>query len=140
DKAKDFALERYLHAIELVSDEAMFALGGLYFEGTYGEENVDSGIALLRQAADLGNTDAMLWLGHLHADGTRVEKNDDLAADYFVRAAEAGDDRARISYARFLLDRHESRPFDPRARAWLEDEAKQNDAEAMLLLGNLYAT
>jgi len=139
DQAMEFALEQYLHAIALGSDEAMFALGGLYFEGAYGEDNVDSGIALLRQAADLGNTDAMLWLGHLHADGTRVDKSDDLAADYFVRAAEAGDGRARVSYARFLLDRHDKRAFDPRAKTWLEEEAKANDAEAMLLLGNLHA-
>jgi hypothetical protein len=137
--ALDYALEQYLHAVALGSDEAMFQLGGLYLDGVYGDDNVESGAALLRQSADLGNADAMLWLGHLHADGSKVEKSDDLAAQYFVRGAELGDVRARLSYARFCFDRAGERPYDPRARAWLTEEAEAKDSEAMLLLGNLFA-
>jgi TPR repeat protein len=139
ETALDYALEQYLHAVALGSDEAMFLLGGLYLDGVYGEDNVPSGIALLRQAADLGNTDAMLWLAHLHAEGSKVEQSDDLAAEYFTRAAALGDVRARLAYARFVFDRAEHRLYDRRARDWLEEEAKAGDSEAMVLLGNLYA-
>jgi len=139
EEAMEYALEQYLHAIALGSDEAMFSLGGLYVEGVYGDDNIPSGLALLRQAADFGNTEAMLWLGHLHADGTRVEQSDDLAADYFARGAEAGDSRARLAYARFSFDRLENRPFDPRITDWLTEEAQADNAEAMILLGNLWA-
>jgi hypothetical protein len=137
--ALEYALEQYLHAVALGSDEAMFSLGGLYLEGVYGEENTTSGVALLQQAADLDNTDALLWLGHLHTDGTHVEKSDDKAAAYFTRAAELGDDRAMISYARFCFTRAAERPYDPRAREWLTTLADEDDAEAMTLLGNLHA-
>lgn len=135
----EFALEQYLHAIAMQSDEAMFALGALYLEGSYGEQNVDSGVALLKQAADLGNTDAMVWLAHLYGLGTHVDENLDTAAEYYRRAAEAGDIRARLQYARFLLLHVDQRPFDPDAVKWLTDTADEDHPEAMLLLGNLYA-
>ncbi len=134
-----FALEQYLHAIALGSDEAMFALATLYLDGRYGEDNVASGVPLLKQSAELGNTDALLWLGHFYSDGTHVEQSDDLAAESFRKGAEANDRRARLSYARFNLNRIETRPFDPQALDWLAEEAKEKDPEAMILLGNLNA-
>ncbi len=136
---QELALEQYLHAIALGSDEAMFGLANLYIDGVYGEDNVESGVALLKQAAALGNFDALLWLGHFHSDGTHVEQSDDLAAENFRRGAEAGDRRARLSYARFLLNRVDTRPFDPKARQWLIEEADADDPESMILLGNLSA-
>jgi tetratricopeptide (TPR) repeat protein len=138
-QAMEFVLEQYLHAIAVGSDDAMFALGGLYIDGDYGKENVQSGVALLKQAADLGNASALMWLGQLSADGTHVPKDPVAAEDYFKRAAETGDVRARIQYARYLLTLDPSHPFDPRAYQWVEEDAKKGDAESMLMLGNLYA-
>ena len=40
---------------------------------------------------------------------------------------------------RFLLAQDNTHEFDPQARAWLVEEAKAGEPEAMLLLGNLYA-
>ena len=42
-EAMEFVLEQYLHAIAVGSDEAMFALAGLYLDGDYGDDNVESG-------------------------------------------------------------------------------------------------
>lgn len=137
--AMDFALEHYLHAVAVGSDEAMFALGGLYLDGDYGADNVASGAALLKQAAGLENTDAMVWLAHLHSVGTHVDLDLDAAADYYRRACSLGDTRARLQYARFLLIHSEQREFDPDAVEWLKQDAKLDEPEAMLLLGNLYA-
>jgi TPR repeat protein len=137
-EAMEFVLEQYLHAIAVGSDEAMFALGGLYLDGAYGEDNVESGLALMKQAGDLGNANALMWLGHLYAEGSHVQKDEATALDYFKRAALTGDTRARLQYVRFLLTQ-DNVPFDPQAHTWLVEEAKAGEPEAMLLLGNLYA-
>jgi hypothetical protein len=121
------------------SDEAMLALGGLYLDGDYGDDNVTSGVALLKQAAELDNTDAMVWLAHLYSVGSSVDLDLDAATDYYRQACIAGDSRARLQYARFLLIHSEQREFDTDAVEWLKQDAKLDKPEAMLLLGNLYA-
>ncbi|HEY6598273.1 MAG TPA: tetratricopeptide repeat protein, partial [Pseudomonadales bacterium] len=138
-EAMEFVLEQYLHAIAVGSDEAMFTLAGLYLDGAYGEENIESGKALLMQAADLGNPNALMWLGHMHTEGTQLPKDPALAQDYFKRAALTGDTRARLHYARYLLAETTTAEFDPQAKTWLVEDAKAGESEAMLLLGNLYA-
>jgi TPR repeat protein len=135
----DEALENYLHAVALGSSDAMYALGVLYLNGHFGEENVVAGIPLLKQAAEQDHSDAIMFLAHLHYAGEGVDKDLDAARAYYVRAAELGNAFARRSYARFLLDRSTAQAGDPRAVAWLEELADADDAEAMLLLGNLTA-
>ncbi len=135
----EFALENYLHAIAAGSDEAMFALGGLYLNGSFGEDNIPSGITLLRQAADLENTSAMLWLAQLYASGTEVDQDRSEAAEYYRKAAALEDDRARIQYVRFLLTPGQEQPVDRQAIEWLQQAADNERPEAMILMGNLYA-
>ncbi|HEY5680121.1 MAG TPA: tetratricopeptide repeat protein [Pseudomonadales bacterium] len=134
--ALDEVLENYLHAVALGSADAMYALGVLYMNEHYGAENRDSGVPLLRQAAELEHSDAAMLLAHMHYTGEGVERDLDRATDYYVASAESGNDFARRSYARFLLA--EARE-DPRALQWLEELAEDDDAEAMILLGNLHA-
>ncbi len=138
-EAMEFVLEQYLHAIAVGSDEAMFALAGLYLDGVYGDENIESGKALLKQAADLQNPNALMWLGHMYTEGIQAPKDPALAQDYYKRAASTGDTRARLQYARYLLSLDDTSDFDPQARTWLNEDAKSGEPEAMLLLGNLYA-
>jgi hypothetical protein len=132
----DTVLENYLHAIALGSADAMYALGVLYLNGHYGEDNVTSGVPLLTQAADAQHSDAAMFLAHMHYAGEGVDKDLDRAAAYYVRASELGNPFARRAYARFLLTEERS---DSRAKDWLEELAEQDDAEAMVLLGNLHA-
>lgn len=134
--ALDEVLENYLHAVALGSADAMYALGVLYMNEHYGAENRDSGVPLLRQAADLEHSDAAMLLAHMHYTGEGVERDLDRAAAYYVASAERGNEFARRSYARFLLA--EARE-DPRAPMWLAELADEGDAEAMILLGNLHA-
>jgi TPR repeat protein len=139
-QAMEYVLEQYLHAIAVGSDEAMFALAGLYLDGDYGEDNVDSGTALLKQAAALQNPNALMWLGQLSLDGTHMPKDPAAAKSYFKTAAATGDTHARLQYVRFLLTPEAgAEPFDPQAYTWLAEEAKTGEPEAMLMLGNLYA-
>ncbi len=138
-QALEEVLENYLHAIALGSTDAMYELAVLYLNNHYGEENRASGVTLLNQAADTGHDDAAMFLAHLYYTGDMVDQDLDQARAYYVQAAELENDFARRSYARFLLDRSIEQEGDPRAIDWLEDLADDEDAEAMLLLGNLYA-
>ena len=132
----DGVLENYLHAIALGSSDAMYALGVLYLNGHYGEDNVVAGVPLLRQAADADHSDAAMFLAHMHYTGEAVEKDLDRAAGYYVRASELENPFARRAYARFLLTEQRD---DGRAAEWLKELAQDGDAEAMVLLGNLHA-
>ena len=141
--ALDAVMENYLHAIALGSADAMYALGGLYLSGAFGEDNRDSGIPLLRQAGDLDHSDALLYLAHLHGAGELVEQDPAKAEGYFIRSASLNNSSARLSYARYLMaQEREGRPDagDERAIGWLKELAEEHEhPEAMLLLGNLHA-
>jgi TPR repeat protein len=139
DEALDHVMENYLHAIALGSADAMYALGVLYINGHYGDDNKVSGVPLLKQAAGLEHSDAIMFLAHLHYAGEVVDKDLDAARRLYAEAAELGNPFARKSYARFLLDRDTGQQGDPRALAWLEELAAEGEAESMLLLGNLHA-
>lgn len=138
-RALDEVLQNYLHAIALGSSDAMYALGVLYLNKHYGEENQNSGVPLLQQAADVDHSDAALFLGHLYYGGEQVDKDTEKARSYYTKSAELNNPFARRSYARFLLDRTIEQPSDPRAITWLAELAKEEDSDAMLLLGNLHA-
>lgn len=140
DDALDKVMENYLHAVALGSADAMYALGVLYLNGHYGEDNQVSGIPLLKQAAKLDHSDATMFLAHLHYAGEVVDKDLSRARNLYAEAAEEGNAFARKSYARFLLDREAAQPGDPRAVEWLEELAGEDgEAESLLLLGNLHA-
>ena len=137
--ALDEVLDNYLHAITLGSTDAMYALAVLYLNNNFGEENRASGITLLTQAAEAEHSDAAMFLAHLYYAGDVVEQDLDRARRYYIQASGQGNDFARRSYARFLLDRSAGQEGDPRIADWLKELAADGDAEAMLLLGNLYA-
>jgi TPR repeat protein len=139
DRALGEVMEHYLLAVALGSSEAMYALGVLYLNGHYGDENQEAGVPLLRQAAELEHSDAIMFLAHLHYAGDLLDRDLDAARAHYVRAAELDNPYAQRSYARFLLDRDANQPGDPRALAWLQALAGEGDAESMLLLGNLTA-
>jgi len=140
EAALEEVMENYLHAIALGSTDAMYALAILYLNEHYGKENQASGVTLLKQAAQLSSAEAATFLAQLYYAGQIVERNLDTARSYYVQAAELDNAFAIRSYARFLLDPDSAQAPDPRAAQWLEELAKQtDDAEAMLLLGNLYA-
>jgi len=138
--ALDEVLENYLHAIALGSADAMYALGVLYINDQYGEENQASGVTLLKQAAEMHYSDAAMFLGHLYYVGDVVKRDPAEARRYYVEASELDNPFARRAYARFLLDPSTDQAPDPRAAEWLEEVVKtEEDPESMVLLGNLYA-
>jgi TPR repeat protein len=140
EEALKEVLDNYLHAIALGSTDAMYALAVLYLNNHYGEENRPSGVTLLAQAAEARHSDAAVFLAHLNYTGDLVERDLAQARSYYIQASELDNAFARRSYARFLLDRSADQEPDPRVIDWLEELAREeDDPEAMLLLGNLYA-
>ena len=138
--ALDQVLENYLHAIALGSADAMYALGGLYLSGAFGEDNITQGPPLLEQAGELGHGNALLYLAHLHYAGEVVERNHSRAEEFFIRSASLDNAAARLGYARYLIQADAQPRGDARAVDWLQELVERNDdPEAMLLLGNLHA-
>ena len=134
----EIAEQRLLLAIAAGFDSAMSHLGAIYLSGAFGDDKVERGVALLEQAADLDNVDALLNLAALHAFGQVVEQDHDRAEHYFLLAAERNE-RAKVEYARFLTRPDSDRALNDQAWQWLREVAKNDNAQAMLLVGNLYA-
>ena len=122
--------------IDLGSDGAMVTLGGLYSAGMFGAEKRARGEELIGQAAALDNVAALLALARRHAYGDAEVQDPALAERYFLRAAERDED-AKVLYARYLL--FEERGFNDQAWRWLRDMADAKNADAMVLIGYLYA-
>ncbi len=132
------AADLYLESISRGSPDAMYELGSLYLEGVFGEDNVVSGLALLRQAADLDHVGAMLRLSGAYLTGEGVDQDTTLGMQLLHRAAESGDRRARIALGRLAVSRTDV-DIDKRAIHWLQELGEQDDPEALTVLGNLYA-
>ena len=140
---RELALENHLHAIALGSTDSMYTLANLYINDYYGEENRDAAIPLLRQAGALGHADSLLYLGYLYNVGRQVEQDPALAAEYFQQAAALNNTKAILSYGRFITTLSEEEKVTTenatQAHSWLEKLAAQDNAEAMVVLGNLHA-
>ena len=138
-EAVDLAVENYLRAISVGSDEAMYMLAVLYLRDQLGPNKLHAGIDLMEQASALENAQAFIYLGQLYFDGRQIERDLEKTANYFVQAAELDNDYAKLQYARFLMHPDVDRPFERRAYDWLREVAREDNPDAMLVLGNLYA-
>ena len=125
-------------AVNAGLDTAMLRLGYYYQAGLYGESKVAEGEALLVRAAALNNVEALVRLGWMHALGEQVEEDKELSERYFLRAAQR-DEGAKVQYAQFLTVPDFGLELNRQALRWLRQVAKNDNPEAMLLLGNLYA-
>ena len=136
-EALELALDHYLRAIAQGSDEAMYVLGQLYISEVYGEDNVPSGHALLLQAAQLDNADAKYMLGFYYMNRHSEHFDLDKSEQFFYAAATQSHTPAQLQLARFLTA--EKRPFSKEVIKWIKQLAKDDDPEAHIVLGNLYA-
>lgn len=132
------AEQEYQVAIGAGFDDAMFDLGTLYVGGAYGGDRTEDGLALIRRAAELDNTNALAFLGWRHVSGDYVERDHQLAEQYFLRAA-ALDGQGKLAYARFLMHPDVEQGFNKRAYQWIRQVARDDNADAMVLIGDLYA-
>ncbi|MYD99318.1 MAG: sel1 repeat family protein [Gammaproteobacteria bacterium] len=119
-------------------DSAMSTLGRLYAGGLYGEDKIEAGLDLVARAASLDNVEALRYLGWLHTEGELLEEDYRLAEQYYQRAAQKNDS-AKFDYAVFLMRPDTSQGAKERGFQWLRETANDENAIAMLLIGDLYA-
>ena len=132
------AERNYLVAIRAGYEDAMFELGRLYVMGAYGSEKTAAGLPLIARSAELDNPEALLWLGWRHVLGDFVDRDHERAEQYFLRAAER-DESGKLEYARFLMHREVDLGFNARAYRWVRQFARDDNAHAMVMIGDLYA-
>ncbi len=139
---RELSLENYLHAVALGSTNSMYTLAGLYLSDVYGKENRQAAIPLLKQAGDLGHPASLVLLARIYNVGEHVEANRAQAIEYFEKAAVLDSPHAIISYARFLIfetAKDASLTTEGPIHEWLLKLADADNAEAMIMLGNLHA-
>ena len=124
----------YERAMQLGYTDANVNLGKLYLQGVFGDQERLIGIELLEEAAELDNVDAATSLGSILM--SQAPKD---AINYLRQAAELGDDRHRLTYVRNVLQQSQDRHLDDMAFQWLSDLASNDNQEAMVLLGSVYA-
>ena len=137
----ELAQENYLHAIALGSTQSMYTLASLYLQGHYGQNNEQAAMTLLQQAAALDHVESILYLGQLYNSGKGSIKQDIPKANkYFIQAAALEDESAVIMYGRFLISRRDLNLEYGDIKKWLKSHTSNGSAEAMVIMGNLYAT
>ena len=140
-KRLELAQENYLHAIALGSTQSMYTLASLYLQGHYGQNNEQAAMTLLQQAAALDHVESILYLGQLYNSGKGPIKQDITKANkYFIQAAALEDESAVIMYGRFLISRRDQNLEYGDIKKWLKSHTSNGSAEAMVIMGNLYAT
>ena len=120
------------------SGQAYFILGiaTLYGYGT--EADSVQGIALIRQAAEIGNTRAMIGLGRLYAVGEGVERDTVEALRWYERAVAAGSTQAMIQLAGSHLSGQAAPKNPQRAVELYQMAADQGNLDAKCRLGLCY--
>ena len=141
EEYRELSLENYLHAIALGSTNSMYTLAGLYLNDYYGEDNREAAIPLLDQAGNLGHAEALLFLAHIYNVGQYVTADRQTSIEYYEKASELDHAQSIIAYARFLVAdaANDEAPIDTPIINRLTGLAKDDNAEAMIMLGNLYA-
>ena len=117
----------------------MYTLANLYLADYYGEENRESAIPLLEQAGAQGHVEALIYLGHLYSTGDTVDADSTKARGYYERAAKLKDTNAILRYGRFLTSGDHEVTRENEIVDWLTELARDDNAQAMIVLGNLYA-
>lgn len=145
------AIDNHIAAIELGSTESMYTLGRLLLEDsakaplehTSGvimnpQRKIAGAIELLEQAGALGYAEAYLYLARQSQRGDYLAASADSTNAYFAKAAELKNPGAIIRYARYIASSPEQSAKTP-IIPLLTELAESGDAEAMVVLGNIYA-
>ena len=115
-------------------------LARLYLRGTYGASDTPQGMELLEQAVNLGDADAAVQLGWLYFQGLpNVPSDESRSKGFFKKGRELGDLSQGLEYTRFLIDPNSSADLDVTEIRWLTEKAREQEVDAMLMLGNIHA-
>jgi TPR repeat protein len=133
------AIEQHLQAIAKGSTEAMVQLARIYLDEHFGINDTEKAVGLLEKAASLDTIPALQLLASFYYEGEYVEKDRQKAIALMHEAGELGNMRARMAYARMLVELDEDRDaFEEPALRWVTEAAEDDHVDAMMLLGEVY--
>jgi len=115
---------------------AMNNLAVAYSTGECVPVDHDKAVPLFREAAKKGNRHALLALGYNYEHGLGVEQNFEEARIRYVKLAEEGDPSGQVNLAVLLLNKGGNGNTEE-ALTWLEKALKQEDPNAIDLLGDV---
>jgi len=132
------AIEQLEQGVHAGSDIAMLELGRVYISGFAGDAKKPDGVALIQQSVALNQPAAMLVLARLYNDGDGVPKDVQKARALLLQAASMDFADGKLAYAQFQLA---STPptLDDQSRTWLQELAKAEHPNAMLMLAGIQA-
>ncbi|MBQ5754463.1 MAG: sel1 repeat family protein [Oscillospiraceae bacterium] len=94
EKSTEAAADWYRTGADMGSTQCMYALGGLWYKGGFGEPELEKqGLVWLEKAALAGHTGAMVQLAMACGWGHGTEKDTAKARLWLTRAVQAGEDR-----------------------------------------------
>ena len=102
------------------------------------ENNLEQALYWFKKAANANDLQAQMYCAAAYLFGIGTKKNTDIAKRYYIAAAKSGDSIAQYELAKEFVDsRHpENKKL---GLLWLNKSVAQNNPEAQLKLGELYA-
>ena len=128
------AKKLYREAARNKFPDSMFALGQVLIS----ENNTDSGLELIKEAANLGSVAAQIELGVFYRDGNIVEKDSKEAVFWLRKAVENGEAAVKVTLGNLYAFGDLNVRDYSRAITLFEDAAAEKDAVAMNQLGLMY--
>ncbi len=130
------AMHSFQHAAEkgLLPAQYIMALHALLEE-----KDPEQAFFWFKKAADANDTQAQMYIAAAYLFGVGVKKNPEVAKRYYIAAARSGNSIAQCTLAESFLD---SRQLANKKLGliWLNKAVAQNNPEAQMRLGELYAT
>ncbi|MBI2791076.1 MAG: sel1 repeat family protein [Gammaproteobacteria bacterium] len=139
ERNEEKAFYWYESAAKQDEPHSLYVVGMSYVNGNLGQQkNAEVGAEYLKRAADKGYYPAQYALATLFLEGYPVLKDKFTAIEYLRLAAMGGSHDAQIKLAKILIE-FSIPQYDKVAFYWAEKAAHNQNAEALYLLGTLYA-
>lgn len=101
-------------------------------------KNPEQAFYWFKKSADANDTQAQMYCAASYLFGFGVKKNQELAQRYYISAARSGDSIAQCAIAENFLDSRQA-ANKKLGLIWLNKSVAQNNPEAQLRLGEMYA-
>lgn len=102
------------------------------------EHNPEQALYWFKKAADADDVQAQMYCAAAYQFGVGTKQNSDTARRYYIAAARNGDSIAQYTVAQSFIESHQS-ANKKLSLIWLNRSVEQNNPEAQVMLGELYA-
>lgn len=102
------------------------------------QKNPEQALYWFKKAAEQNDTPSQMYCAAAYLFGVGVKQNPDIAKRYYISAAKNGDSIAQCTLAQSFLETHQS-ANKKLGLIWLNKALAQNNPEAQVMMGELYA-